>query len=225
MIESSVKSGRENDSSECFKRAILLGSFPARAELALLCFNQDLPHAECLKAFDLVKEGHEFGCPNCTGMLACFNAPGFRRRVIPRCDETAYQLACASADAGSWFGKMALAHFLKSLLGPIDPREDTFNVLWTHRFIRNFNSPAADVPAADVPSIEEVPIVENSSADEDDPFKGWTESDLEDWFGIDYNILMDFQIQRIVEFLIKEIQQEHACNPNIPKVWLNLPAL
>ena len=220
MIKSSLESGRENDSPGCFELAILLGSFPARAELALLCFSQNLPHAECKKAFEWVKEGHEFGCQNCSGMLARFYATGLRG-VVECCDEMAYRLACASAAAGSCFGKMALTHFLKSLLGPIDPdEEDTYNVLWTDPFIRNFNSPSIYVPAEDVP-----PIEENPSADEDDPFKDWSESDLEDLFGVDYNILMDFQIRRIVELLIEEIQQERARNPNCPKVWLNLPAI
>lgn len=250
LLSRLLQSGRANDSRVCFEQAIALGSFPARAELALLCFNQNLAFASFWlfnqnlvyadkKAFELVKEGHEFGCPNCTGMLARFYATGFRR-VVECCDETAYRLACASADAGSWFGKMALAHFLKSLLGPIDPDEDTFNVLWTDPFIRNFNSPSIDVPAVDgvipvevVPAkdvpVEVVPVevvpAEDVPVEDEDPFKDWTESDLEDWFGVDYNILMDFQIRRIAAFLIQEIHQECAGNPNSPKVWLNLPAL
>lgn len=213
-----IQSGRENDSPGCFELAIVLGSFPARAELALLCFNQNLPHAECKKAFEWVKEGHEFGCQNCTGMLARFYATGLRG-VVECCDEMAYRLACASADAESLFGKMALTHFLKSLLGPIDPdEEDTYNVLWTDQFIRKFASLHLDVPV-------EVVLAEDVPVEDEDPFKDWTESDLEDWFGVDYNILMDFQIRGIAAFLIQEIHQECAGNPNSPKVWLNLPAL
>lgn len=218
LLSRFIQSGRANNSPGCFKQAILLGSFPARAELALLCFNQNLAHGECKKAFELVKKGHEFGCSDCSGMLAYIYATGFRG-VVPPCDETAYRLACESAAAGSLFGKMALANFLKSLLGPIDPDEETFYVSWTDPFIRNFASPSLNVPAADVPPIEDVP------ADEDDPFKGWSESDLEDWFEPDRDILMQSDIRRIARFLIEEIQQEHALNPNSFKVWLNLPAL
>lgn len=229
LLSKLLQSGRANDSFGCFEQAIALGSFPARAELALLCFNQNLPHGECVKAFDLVKGGHVFGCSDCSGMLAHIYATGFRG-VVTRCDETAYRLACASAAAGSWFGKMALAHFLKSLLGPIDPDEETFDVLWTDPFIRNFASPSINVPAADdVIPVEVVPAevvpAEDVPVEDEDPFKDWSESDLEDWFGVDENILMQFDIHRIARLLIAEIQQECAGNPNSPKVWLNLPAL
>ena len=231
VIKGLLQSGRENDTPECFKQAIALGSFPARAELALLCFNQNLPHAECKKAFELVKDGHGFGCSDCSGMLAHIYATGFRG-VVARCDETAYRLACASADAGSLFGKMALAHFLKSLLGVQDPDEETFNVLWSDPFIRNFAVPSIDVPADDSPLEEDVPasssaedLFEDVPVEDEDPFKDWSESDLENWFGIDKNILSQSNIRRIARLLIEEIQQEHACNPNMPKVWCNLPAL
>jgi hypothetical protein len=145
-------------------------------------------------------------------MLAHIYATGFRG-FVTRCDETAYRLACASADAGSLFGKMALAHFLKSLLGVQDPDEETFDLLWTDLFIRNFASQRPDVPIEDIPP------------DDEDPFKDWSKSDLEDWFGVDENILMEIDKRRIAKLLIAEIQQEHARNPNIPKVWLNLPDL
>ena len=216
LLSRFIQSGRANNSPGCFKQAIALGSFPARAELALLCFNQNLAYAECKKAFELVKDGHSFGCSDCSGMFAHYYVTGCRGIVIP-CDETAYCLACASAAAGSCFGKMALANFLKSLLGPIDPDEETFYVLWSDPFIRNFASPRLNVPVEDVPA-ENVPI-------EEDSFKDWSESDLEDWFEPDRDILSKSDIRRIAKILIEEIQQDHALNPNSSKVWLNLPAL
>jgi hypothetical protein len=222
IVERLVQSGRENDTPECFKQAIALGSFPARADLALFCFNRNLTYPECREAFVLVKEGHDFGCSDCTGMVSYFYTTGFRG-VVERCDETAYSLACQSADAGSWFGKMALAHFLKGLLGVQDPEEDLFDLLWTDPFIRNFASPHLDVQSVDVPAID-VPA-EVVPAEEEDPFKDWSESDLEDWFEPDPNILSNLALRRILAILIEEIQQERACNPNSPKVWLNLPAL
>jgi len=168
LLSRLLQSGRANDSLGCFEQAIALGSFPARAELALLCFNQNLAYAECKKAFQLVKEGHEFGCRDCSGILAHIYATGFRG-VVTRCDETAYRLACASAAAGSCFGKMALAHFLKSLLGPIDPDEDTFYVSWTDPFIRNFASPSIDVPA---PAPAAKVYFQDVSGEDEEPFKG-----------------------------------------------------
>lgn len=240
LLSRLLQSGRANDSLVCFEQAISLGSFLARAEIALLCFNQNLAYAECKKAFDLVKEGHEFGCSDCSGMLAHIYATGFRG-VVARFDEAAYHLACASAAAGSWFGKMALAHFLVSLLRPIDPDEETFDVLWSDPFIRNFASPSIDVPAADdvLPPIEDVPVedvhvedvhvedvpIEDVPVEDEDPFKDWSESDLEDWFGADKNILVESEKRRIAKLLIGEIQQERQLNPNMPKVWRNLLAL
>ena len=208
LLSRFIQSGRANDSLACFEQAIALGSFPARAELALLCFNQNLAYAECKKAFVLVKDGSRYGCPDCKGMLAHFYRTGFRGVVTP-CDETAYPYACQSAAAGSWFGKMALAHFLKGLLGPIDPDEETFYVLWTDPFIQNFASPHLNITAMD-----DVP-----------PIKDWSESDLEDYFEDDCIILMEFDKRRIAKRIIEEIQQEHQRDPNMPKVWLNLPAL
>ena len=232
IVERLVQSGRENDTLECFKQAIALGSFPARADLALLCFNRNLTYPECREAFFLVKDGHNFGCSDCTGMVSCFYTTGFRG-VVERCDETAYSLACQSADAGSWFGKMALAHFLKGRLGVQDPEEDLFDLRWTDPFIRNFASPHLDVQSEDVPAedlpAEDVPAedlpAEDLPAEEEDPFKDWSKSDLEDWFEPDRNILSNLALRRILAILIEEIQQERACNPNSPKVWLNLPAL
>ena len=224
LLSSLIQSGRKNGSINDFQEAIALGSFPARAELALLCFNHHLPHAECRKAFFLVKEGHCSGCLDCTGMLAHFYATGFKGIVAP-CNETAYPLACASADAGSYFGKMALAHFLKGLLRPIDPNEDTFEVLWTDQFIQKYSILSIDVPIEE-DHIEDVPAddapLEDVAADYEDPFEGWTGSDLEDFFGVDRNVLMDYQILRIANLLIEEIEQEDSQrNPNsanIPKV-------
>jgi hypothetical protein len=100
----------------------------------------------CKDAFELLKAGHEYGCPDCTGMLAfCYVHGG--RGVTDLCDNTAYRLACQSAAAGSWFGKMALVHFLKSLLGVQDPEEDSFDLFWTDPFIRNFACLRFDDPA------------------------------------------------------------------------------
>ena len=256
LLSGFLQSGRANDSSGCFEQAIALGSFPARAELALLCFNKNLSYAECKKAFELVKEGHAFGCPDCSGMLAHIYATGFRG-VVARCDETSYRLACVSAAAGSWFGKMALVHFLNSLLGVQDPEEDSFDLLWTDPFIRNFAGLRFDVLAPSPAAAAEVSfkvkwdlpidiwgiILQNTRSIEDcenlysalsiqsreelkDVYEGHKEAlDFESFFEPDRNILSNSDIRMIARILIEEIQQEHRRNPNIPKVWCNLPAL
>ena len=56
LLSGLIQLGRENDSSIYFLKAISFDCFSARAEFALLCFNMNLPNAECKKAFDLVKE-------------------------------------------------------------------------------------------------------------------------------------------------------------------------
>jgi len=146
LITSLLELGRASDSTACFKDAIALGSNSARADFALLCLTANLPHEMCRNAFDFIKYGHDNGCPDCTGMLAFYYVTGCRG-VTLRCDDTAYRLACQSAAAGSWFGKMALVHFLNSLLGIQDPDEEKFYVFWTDNFISNFAGQSIDVPA------------------------------------------------------------------------------
>jgi hypothetical protein len=110
-------------------------------------------------------------------------------------------------------------------LRPIDPNEDTFEVLWTDKFIKKYAIPRIDAPIeedhiVDVPG-DDAPL-EDVAADYEDPFEGWTGSDLEDFFGVDRNVLMDYQMLRIANLLIEEIEQEDSQrNPNsanIPKV-------
>jgi hypothetical protein len=140
-----IQLGRENDSSIHFLNAISFDCFSARAELALLCFNMNLPRDECKKAFDLVKEDSGFECPDCQGMLAHFYATGYKGIVTP-CYETAYELACKSASSGSWFGKMALAHFLAFYPGYHDEYDDKFEIYWDDPFICNFASQMQQLP-------------------------------------------------------------------------------
>ena len=45
------------------------------------------------------------------------------------------------------------------------------------------------------------------------------------WFEPDWDILSKSDILKIAKIIIKEIQQEHLRNPDMPKVWLNLPSL
>ena len=215
-----IQSGRENDSPGCFEKAIALGSFSARAELALLCFNQNLPYAECKKAFDLVKDGHRFGCSDCSGMLAHIYITGFRGVVCPF-KEDPYPLACASASAGSLFGKLALAYFMDLILDRwFDPYEEKLDVLWTDPFIQSFEHIRLYVPADDV-SAEDVLVDDVPTDDvpaEEDPFNDWSESDF------DRNILDTSDIRKIGRLLIEEIKQDHTLNPNNSKVWVNLPS-
>ena len=266
LLSRLIQSGRANDSSACFEQAIALGSFPARAELALLCFNQNRPYSECVIPFDLVENGRFYGCPSCTGMVAHIYATGFRG-VVQRSDPTAYRLACESAAAGNLFGKMALAHFMKDLLGIQDPEDEPFYVYRTDRFIYSFKericAPAPAPASAAKDSVQDV-----SEEDKDHP-KGlsglptdilaqilkesWSmkmckdfylalpfqlRAELKDvyeahmemlnldvWFEPDWDILSKSDILKIAKILIEEIQQEHLRNPDMPKVWLNLPSL
>jgi len=265
LLSRLIQSGRANDSAACFEQAIALGSYPARADFALLCFNQNLPFVKCVNAFNLVKEGRFFGCPSCFGMLAYFYAKGFRG-VVHRCDGTAYRLACESANAGDWFGKMVLVHFLKDLLGVQDPEDEPFYVYWTDQFIDSFKERiCAPVPAQASAAKDSVQDV----SEDKDPSKGlsglpadilakiiekfWSmkmcknfylalpfqlRAELKDvyeahmemvnndvWFEPDWDILSKSDILKIAKNLIEEIQQEHLRNPDMPKVWLNLPSL
>ena len=246
-----IREGRANDLPDSFFQAIVLGSYPARADFALLCFSANLPHQICKHAFELLKQGRDYGCHDCTGMLAfCYVTGG--RGVTLRCDDTAYRLSCQSAAAGSWFGKMALVHFLKSLLGVQDPEEDSFELLWTDPFICNFAPQSIDAPApapaAEVSFKWEFPIEiwgtilqKTRSTEECEklnaalPIETRAELKhlyeahkealaLEEFFELDRDILSNFDIRRIAGMLIREIQQEHQRNPHMPKVWRNLPA-
>jgi hypothetical protein len=140
-----IQLGRESDSSIHFLNAISFDCFSARAELALLCFNMNLPRDECKKAFDLVKDGSSLECPDCQGMLAHFYLTGYRGIVTP-CYDSAYVLACKSANSGSWFGKMALAHFLAFYPSYHDEYNDKFDVCWDDPFICNFASQMQQLP-------------------------------------------------------------------------------
>jgi hypothetical protein len=143
-----IQFGREIDSSEYFLKAISFDCLSARAELALLCFIMNLPKDECQKAFVLVQEGSRLGCADCRGMVAHFFATGHKGIVTP-CNETAYELACQSASSGSWFGKMALAHFLAFYPGYHDEYDDKFDIYWDDPFICNFASPMQQLPNHD----------------------------------------------------------------------------
>jgi hypothetical protein len=163
-----IREGRANDLPDSFSQAIALGSYPARAELVLLCINLNLPHAKCVEAFNLVEDGRFFGCPSCIGMLANIYATGFRG-IVYRCDNTAYRLACESANAGDWFGKRALVHFLKDLLGVQDPKDEPFYLYWTDLFIASIKGRiCAPVPA---PASAAKDSVQDVSEDKD-PSKG-----------------------------------------------------
>jgi len=140
-----IQLGRESDSSIHFINAISFDSFSARAELALLCFNLNLPRDECKKAFDLVKEGSILECPDCQGMLAHFYVTGYNG-IVTSCYEKAYELACKSASSGSWFGKMALAHFLAFYPGYHDEYDDKFEIYWDDPFICKFASQMQQLP-------------------------------------------------------------------------------
>jgi len=247
-----IREGRANDLPDSFFQAIVLGSYPARADFALVCFTANLSHQMCKDAFELLKAGHKYGCSHCTGMLAFYYVTGCRG-VTHRCDDTAYHLACQSAATGSWFGKMAFVHFLNSLLGVQDPNEDTFYVCWTNPFIKRFAPQSIDAPAAaaevsfkvkwDLPIDIWGIILQNTRSIEDcenlysalsvefrEKLKDIYEShkellDFESFFEPDPNILSNSDIRMIARILIEEIQQEHRRNRNMPKVWCNLPAL
>lgn len=217
--------GRINDSVPHLQEAIDLEYLPATADLALLYFTANHPYQMCKHAFELLKRGHEYGCPDCTGMLAFYYATGCRGVTeIDMIDS--YHLACQSSAAGSCFGKMALVHFLNSLLGVQDPDEGTFYVLWTDPFICNFAPEAA--PDADADADAAADAADDASPDahywDGTPFQDWSESDFQDWFE-NREILSQLDIRWISRILIEEIQQEHQRNPNMPKVWSNLPVI
>lgn len=124
--------GRMNDSIPHLQKAINLGNLSARADLALLCFNQQLSDNVCKKATKLLKEGVELGCQNCQGML------GYRHSLAYDFD-LAYRHAIESANAGSIYGKFALAKLMHTLSSYIpDEYEQTFYILSDDKFISNF---------------------------------------------------------------------------------------
>jgi hypothetical protein len=140
--------GRMNDSIPHLEKAINLGNLSARADLALLCFNQQLSDNECKKVTKLLKEGVELGCQNCQGML------GYRHSLAYDFD-LAYRHAIESTDAGSIYGKFALAKLLHTLSSYIpDEYEQTFYILSDDKFICNFmKRNLADVDDADDPNV------------------------------------------------------------------------
>jgi hypothetical protein len=215
--------GRINDSIPHLQDAIDLGYLPAIADLALVCFTANHPHQICKHAFELLKRGHEYGCPDCTGMLAFYYMTGCRG-VTFRNNDYPYFYACQSAATGSWFGKMALVHFLNSLLGVQDPEEEKFWITWIDPFICNFDPKAAPKAAPDAAPKAAPDAAADADYWDDTPFQDWSESDFEDWFE-DPDILSQLDIRRIARILIEEIQQEHLRNPDMPKVWSNLPVL
>jgi hypothetical protein len=251
LVMKLIREGRANDLPYLFFQAIFLESYSARADFALVCFTSNQPDRMCKYAFEKLKGGHDYGCPDCTGMLAFYYVTGCRG-VTHRCDDTAYRLACASADTGSWFGKMALVHFLNSILGVQDPDEDTFHVCLTDPFIKRFAPQSIDAPA---PAAEvsfkvkwEFPIeiwgaiLQNTQSFQEceklysalpiqsraglkDLYESHKEAlAIDEFFEPDRDILSNTDIRRIARSLIEEIQQEHRRNPDMPKVWCNLPA-
>lgn len=239
--------------SKTFERTSpLLESYNAIANFALVCFTDDLSNEKCNNVFKLLKEGQQNGCPDCTGMLAFYYVTGCRG-LIARSDYDAYSLACQSAADGSWFGKMALVHFLNSLLGVQDPDEEKFYVLWTDQFICNFAPQRNDapVPAAEVSfkvkwefpfEIWGIILQKTQSCEECEKLYSALSSDFgnelknlydahkdalsfKEFFEPDPNILSKTEILRIARILIQEIKEEHPRNPDMPKVWLNLPQL
>lgn len=155
LVEKLIQEGRANNAPYSFYQAIYLKSYPARADFALVCFTSNQPHRMCKYAFEKLKDGHKYGCPDCTGMLAFFHLTGCRR-VTTQHNDYAYSLACQSAAAGSLFGKMTLVHILNSLLGFQDPDEEKFDVLWTDPFIQNFAGLRFDVLAPSPAAAAEV---------------------------------------------------------------------
>jgi hypothetical protein len=217
--------GRMNESVPHFQEAIILGNYSARADFALVCFTANLPHQMCKHAFELLKSGRDYGCPDCTGMLAFYYVTGCRG-VTHRCDDTAYSLACHSAATGSWFGKWALVHFLNTLCGDQDPDEEKFDLHWMDHFVCNFAPEAVLKAVPDAADDADADAAADANTDYwvGTPFQDWSESDFEDWFE-DPDILSQLDIYRLAEILIKQIKEEHLLNPHMPKVWSNLPVL
>jgi hypothetical protein len=203
--------GRMNDSIPHLQKAIDLGNLSARADFALLCFNQNFSHNECKKTIKLLKEGVDLGCKNCQGMLgySYFLMSSFY---------LAYAHAIESADAGSIFGKFALAKFLHnlSISHHQDEYEETFFIYSDEKFISNFiqrkHTSAASAASAAV-NVDEY----NSELDDFD-------SDLDDFYN-NSDFLNCLDQRRIAFILFDEIREEYAKNPMCPKVWASLPSI
>lgn len=195
--------GRMNDSIPHLQKAIYLDNLTARADFALLCFNQKLSHNECKKATKLLKEGVELGCKDCQGML------GYRHSLAYDFD-LAYCHAIESADSGNIFGKFALAKLLHTLSSYItDEYEETFYILSDDKFISNFMR-------RNIANVDDADDADDTDNDYD--------SALSDFYN-DPDVLNSYDQRRIAGVLFDEIREEYAKNPMCPKVWVSLPAL
>jgi len=200
LISRYLESGRENDSLDCFKRAIELGCKTAPAEIALICMNQrsTISYPICLEALQLVTEGHLLGYSDCTGMLAYIKTIGLGKSSIGKdWSSISYRLACASADAGSLFGYMAVIHFLRKVVNERsdDPDVDHFDIRYFDNFIKDF-----------------FPNLPESSQQEDD------------YYDYELDNLSDKEIQDIINILVNLLKQKYADNPRMVKVYCNLPS-
>ena len=137
-LESLIIHGRVHDSMEHLQTAIDLGSLTARADMALLCYNMKLQWDKLRTIFDLLDDGVKQGCKDCEGMLAFYiitnsgtDAPDYH---------SAYDHAIESADAGSVYGKFALAHFLDFYMKNYAyfVVEDDIYIFPSDKFICNF---------------------------------------------------------------------------------------
>jgi hypothetical protein len=199
FLKNLVLYGRINDSIPHLQKAIDLGSLTARADLALLCFNQKLSHSQYKKIIKLLKEGSELGCQDCQGML------GYSYTLISEF-YFAYRHSIESADAGSIFGKFALAKFLHNLSNyQQDEFEETFYIFFNDKYISNFTQ-----------------IKQASAADVENDFDSDLDSDLDDFYN-DRDFLDCLDQRRIAGILFDEIREEYAKNPSCPKVWVSLP--
>jgi hypothetical protein len=193
--------GRINDSIPHFQKAIDLGNLSARAEFALLCFNQKLSHSQRQKAILLLKEGVELGCQDCQGML------GYCHSLTYDFD-LAYQHSVESADTGNIFGKFALAKLLHTLSSYIpDEYEETFYIFSDDNFISNFMR-------RNIANVDDV----DDSDDTDNDY----DSALSDFYN-DPNVLNSYDQRRIAGVLFDDIREEYEKNPSCPKVWVSLP--
>ena len=181
-------------SQEFFKKAIDSGYHPARAELAFISIENKLSLwykiGQWCKEYRLVREGANFGCYHCKGMMAIYKVTTRERLYLTVCDEEVYSLAIESAASGSLFGKMALITIFKNLLEPKD-FEEIFPIMWSDQFIENF---FGKIP---------IPV---SNFEEDDSLE-----DLS-FYDRDTNILTVYEMTWIYEYLIDEIKQSRFAN-------------
>jgi hypothetical protein len=181
-------------SQEFFKKAIDSGYHPARAELAFISIENKLSLwykiGQWCKEYRLVREGANFGCYHCKGMMAIYKVTKRERLNLTVCDEEVYSLAIESAASGSLFGKMALITIFKNLLEPKD-FEEIFPIMWSDQFIKDF---FGQIP---------IPV---SNFEEDDSLE-----DLS-FYDRDTNILTVYEMTSIYEYLIDEIKQSQFAN-------------